>query len=301
VRFVVAGASGFLGRALTARLHQSGHEVVALVRRPAHGSHESTWDPYGDHVDGDLIASADVVVNLAGAATAHWPWTAGYAHKFAESRIRTTRLLAETIAASGTTPAFLAQNGIAGYGDTAGEPAGEDYPQESESVLGKVTIAWAEATHEAVAAGSRVVVLRTSIVLDGSSMPMSLLTPLFKAGLGGRLGDGSQYFSTISLRDWLAAAQRVAEDDSFSGPVNLAGPDPVTNAEFTRALARAVHRPAVIPVPAWPMRRLAGAVADEVLTSTRVVPTRLLEAGFEFADPDIDSQIATALGHTGMA
>jgi hypothetical protein len=295
VRVVVAGASGFLGRALSARLNEAGHDVVALVRRPAHGSHESSWDPYREVIDGDLIASADVVVNLAGAATAHWPWTASYAEKFAESRIRTTRFLAETIAGSGSTPMFLAQNGIAGYGDTADRPTDEDAPQTSGSVLGKVTIAWEEATQEAVTAGSRVVVMRTGIVLDRRSMPLSVMSRLFKAGLGGRLGDGHQYFSTITLRDWLAAALRTAEDDSLSGPVNLTGPEPVTNAEFTRALGRALHRPALFAVPGWPLRRFAGAVADEVLTSTRIIPAKLLDAGFAFADPDIDSQIATAL------
>jgi len=295
VRFVVAGASGFLGKALTARLREAGHDVVALVRRPAHGAHESTWDPYAESVDGDLIASADVVVNLAGAPTAHWPWTATYTHRFADSRVRTTRLLAETIAGGGTTPVFLAQNGIAGYGDTGDRPTGEDAPLSPGSVLGKVTIDWEEATREAVTAGARVVVMRTGIVLDRTSMPMQMLAPLFRAGLGGRIGDGRQYFATISLRDWLAAALRAAEDDSLAGPVNLTGPEPVTNAEFTRALARAVHRPAVFPVPGWPLKRIVGPLADEVLTSTRMVPTKLLEAGFTFADPDIDSQIATAL------
>jgi hypothetical protein len=291
----MAGASGFLGQTWQQHLRAQGHEVISLVRREAADLSESHWDPYSGVVDHHVIDSADVVVNLAGAPIAHWPFSTAYQQTFTASRVRTTEVLADALTHSGTPKVFLAQNGIAGYGDQGDRTLDEDSPLDGTSVLAEVTREWEWATAAASDTGHRVVILRTSVVLDRHGGALKPLLPLFRAGLGGRVGPGTQYFSTISLADWLAAATFLATADAINGPVNLTGPNPVTNAEFTRALARAVHRPAKLPVPSWPLRKAAGPLADELLGSARVIPARLNAAGFAFAHPDIDSQLAAAL------
>lgn len=291
----MAGASGFLGQTWQQHLRAQGHEVISLVRREAADNSESHWDPYAGVIDHRVIDGADVVVNLAGAPIAHWPFSAAYQQTFTASRVRTTEVLAEALTRSGTPKVFLAQNGIAGYGDQGDRRLDEDSPLDGTSLLAEVTREWQWAAEPAIEAGHRVVILRTSVVLDRHGGALKPLLPLFKAGLGGRVGPGTQYFSTISLADWLAAATFLAGADAIDGPVNLTGPEPVTNAEFTRTLARAVHRPARLPVPSWPLRKAAGPLADELLGSARVIPGRLIAAGFRFAHPDIDAQLAAAL------
>ena len=295
MRFVLAGASGFLGTAWRDHLAQQGHEVVRLVRGDAMTANESRWDPYRGDVDTDVIEKADVVACLSGAPLAHWPWTASYKRTFVESRLAPTRTLAEAVAASERKPAFLAQNGIAGYGDRADLVLTEDADASAGTFMGRVTQDWEKATHPAADAGARVVVMRTSIVLDRRGGALKPLLRIFQAGLGGPVGDGTQYFSTISLVDWLRAATFLATDDDCAGVYNLTAPNPTTNAEFGRELGRALHRPAVVPVPAWPLKRALGEVSSELLSSARVEPARLLEAGFTFEHPTLPERITAAL------
>ena len=298
MKLVLAGASGFLGKALRDHLARQGHDVVRLVRGEALAASESSWDPYAGRVDRDVVESADVVVCLSGAPLAHWPWTDSYKRSFTASRVRTTRTLAEAIAASDRRPAFLAQNGVAGYGDRGDAPLGEDSEYDADTFMGRVTRAWQDATTPASDAGARVAVMRTSVVLDrrGGALKPQLLQ--FKAGLGGPVGNGEQYFSTISMPDWVRAATYLAEQPEAAGPYNLSAPNATTNREFARELARMLHRPAVVPAPSWPIRKLVGAVSSELLNSTRVEPARLLAEGFTFEHPTLDDRIAAALNRS---
>lgn len=307
MRIVVAGASGFLGAAWTAALREQGHEVVTLVRRDPSGAHEHRWDPYAEDparaVDVGLVASADVVANLAGAPLAHWPWTDAYKKTFVDSRVVTTRVLAQAVArvaeaAAGTGrrgPLLVAQNGISSYRDLDGEPVTEDSPTDREAFIADVTRQWQAATDPAVAAGARVVVLRTGVVLDRSGGALHSMLPAFKLGLGGPFGSGKQHFATITLADWVAAATRLATDGRSAGVYNLVGPGTTSQKEFARELGRQLRRPAVVRVPAFPLRKVGGVAGGELLASARVEPRRLLDEGFAFTHADLPSRIAGAL------
>ncbi len=295
MRFVVAGASGFLGRAWSQVLEDQGHQVVRLVRREASGVSESRWDPAGGDLDQSVVDSADVVVNLAGAPLAHFPWTGSYEKEFMASRVDTTRLLAEAAARADSRPSLLAQSGVAGYGDRGRTVITEDTAVDADTFMAEVVRRWEEATTPATAAGCRVVVMRTSVVLDRSAGALKAMLPAFKLGVGGPIGTGEQYFATISLQDWLGAATFLALDDHHSGVFNVTGPDCSTNADFVSELGKALHRPTRLRVPAFPLRRLAGPAGGEILASARVEPHRLLEAGYAFAHNDVAERIAAAL------
>jgi uncharacterized protein len=295
MRLVLAGASGFLGSAWRDHLAREGHEVVRLVRAEPRSAGESRWDPYAGQVDRSVIESADVVGTLSGAPLEHWPWTGTYQRTFTESRVVTTRTLAEAVAGSDRKPALLAQNGIAGYGDRGDAPVTEESAYDADTFMGRVTRAWQQATAPAADAGARVAVMRTAIVLDKRGGAMKPLLLLFRAGLGGPVGSGRQYLSTISLSDWVRAATHLATHAECSGVYNLSGPNGTTNAEFGRELGRMLHRPSVVRVPAWPIRKVVGAVSSELLNSTRVEPARLLAEGFGFEHPTLNERLAAAL------
>ena len=295
MRFVIAGASGFLGTALRARLARDGHEVFRLVRGEAVSRNESGWDPQAGRIDQDLIDRADVVINLAGAPIAHWPWTPAYQRKIRESRLATTDTLARAVAASPASPVLLAQSGIAGYGDRAGEVLTEDSSTPAETMLGRLTRDWEAATLPAAEAGARVCLMRTAVVLHRSGGMLKPILPVYRLGLGGTLGSGRQYFPTISLHDWVHAVQFLAGQSSCAGVFNLTGPEPTTNAEFTKELGRLLNRPTVLGVPAWPIRTLLGGLSGEVLGSIRLEPARLRQAGFVFDHPTLNSRLAAAL------
>lgn len=295
MRIVLAGASGFLGQAWREHLARQGHEVVRLVRGENQSASESSWDPYGGHVDQSVIDDADVVANLAGAPIAHWPWTASYRQTLRDSRVLTTRTLAEAVAASPRKPALLAQNGIAAYGDRGDEVLTEESSTPADTTLGRISREWQEATAPAVEAGARVCVMRTSVVLHKSGGALKPLNLLFRAGLGGPLGDGGQYFATISLNDWLRAATFLATNDACRGVYNLTGPGTTTNAEFTAQLGRMLNRPTLVRAPAWPMRKVLGELSHELLGSVRVEPAHLLADGFEFEQPTLNDRLAAAL------
>lgn len=294
MRIVIAGSSGFLGTHLVRHLRGHGHQVSALVRR-APGPQEIRWDPYAGPLDPSVLADAHVVINLAGAPTMGNPHSSRWAKELRESRVRTTTVLAEAIARSERTPAFLAGNGISFYGDHGSEVLTETSESHGEALLTDVTREWQAATAPADEAGARVCVLRTAPVLDRRAAPLSLLAPLFKAGLGAKLGSGRQYFPVVSLRDWLGAVAFLAESHDLSGAFNLTAPEPPTNAEFTRALASAVRRRALLQIPSFALRTAAGAMAPEVLGSVRAVPAALESAGFDFVDRTVDDVLSTAL------
>ncbi|TWG95927.1 hypothetical protein L615_004600000220 [Nocardioides sp. J9] len=293
---VVAGSSGFLGRHLVAELRERGHRVTALVRRPAEAG-ESTWDPQGGEVDTDLVQGADVVVNLAGAPLVGNVHSKQWAKDVRSSRVATTSLLAATIAAAPSPPALVNASGVAWYGDHGSAELTEASDTRGHAFLTRVSREWEAATRPAADAGARVVLLRTSPVQDRSNPPLQAQRLQFLAGLGGRIGSGKQHYPLVSLRDWVGAASFLVEHPTASGPANLCAPSTPTNVEFTATLARLLHRPALLPVPAAAIRVAAGKMAPEVLGSLNLRPQALLDLGFEFADRDVEAVLRTGLGH----
>jgi len=295
MRVLIAGASGFLGSHLTDELRRRDHQVTALTRgEPRPG--QVRWDPYAGRLDATAVEETDVVINLAGAPTVGNPHSRRWARDLRRSRVTTTQVLADAIAASDRKPAFLAGNAIAIYGDHGDETVNEADDSRGDSFLTQVTREWKAATQPAVDAGGRVAVLHTVPVMDRDSAPLKQLRLLFKTGLGGRLGSGQQYMPMISRRDWVDAAVFLVEHEDVDGPVNLCCVTTPTNAQFTEALADLVNRPALAPVPGIVLKQAAGRLAPELLGSVRAVPEKLLRAGFRFADPDVRSVLRTGLG-----
>lgn len=294
MKYVLAGSSGFLGQALTRDLTAVGHQVVRLVRRAPRRPDEVPWDPAAGRLDLADLEGADVVVNLAGANIGR-PWTPTYRKAIRESRVGTTATLAAAIAQLDRKPVFLAGSGIGAYGKDRGDELLTEESELGDGFLSEVVRLSEGAAEPARAAGSRVACLRTGVVLDHHAPAFQLLSLPFRLGLGGRLGSGRQYFPVITLSDWLRAVRFVAEHQELSGPINLTLPRPATNAEFTQALAAALHRPAVIPVPEVVLTTLVGEFAWELIGSIRAEPAELLAAGFTFDYPTVETAVAVAL------
>ncbi|TIC85585.1 TIGR01777 family oxidoreductase [Nocardioides sp. GY 10127] len=292
---VIAGASGFLGTRLTAGLEARGHRVTALVRHPTNRPSEAAWDPYSDVYPPEVIEAADVVVNLAGAPLLGNPHSQKWADAVLESRVTTTRLLARAIARSDSRPAFLAGSGVSIYGDQGSTVLTETSSSLGDAFLTRVAREWEAATAPAEEAGARVVHLRTAPVMDRRSAPLSQLRLLFSLGLGARLGSGEQHMAMISARDWVGAVTHLAEDPEARGPVNLCSVETPTNAEFTTALAKALHRPALAFVPAPLMKAGAGRLAPELLGSLNLRPAALQTFGYTHLDADVDAVLAAGL------
>jgi uncharacterized protein (TIGR01777 family) len=289
VHVVVAGVSGLLGTQLAGELRRAGHTVLGLTRQPTDEPGMSTWDPASGQYDPQVFEDADAVVGVTGSSLFRNPRSTSWQHELFESRVRPTRVLAEAIAASDRKPALLSGNGSSWYGDHGSEPVDESADSRGDALLTRVTRAWQEATEPAAAAGARVAVLRTAPVMDRRGGALKVLTPLFRLCLGGRLSDGGQYFPVISLRDWSGAVAHVIDRESVEGPVNLCCPETPTNAEFTSALARQVHRPALLPAPAPLLRGALGPASPELLRSLDLRPQVLLEGGYRFHDPDVSA------------
>jgi len=295
MHIVIAGASGFLGSHLSTALRGRGHDVTPLVRRRA-GAGESRWDPYAGQLDHAVIEAADVVVNLAGTPTAGNPHSKKWADGMRASRVTTTAVLADAVARAESRPAFLAGSGIGYYGDHGDEVVDETTESRGDAFLTALTRDWQAASAPAATAGARLCVLRTAPIIDRSTPPLKELLPIFRLGLGARLGDGRQYMPIISLRDWLDAVVFLAESETASGAFNLCCPDTPTNGEFTDALATAVGRRARLAAPRFVLERAAGRLSNELLGSVRSTPAALLEAGHTFRDEDARDVIAAALG-----
>lgn len=294
MRFVVSGASGFLGPSLIHHLRGRGHEVTRLVRSPSDDADTSLWDPAARTVDDALVADADVVINLAGASIQRWPRTHKHAEAILNSRVDATATLAEAIAAAPNPPAFLSGSGMSWYGVDRGAEELDESSAPGTGFLATVAQAWERAALPAKNAGGRVAHLRTSIVLDDSGGALRLMKLPFALGLGARLGSGRQYFSVISRHDWVRAVTFAAEHD-VAGPVNLAVPTPTTNAEFTKALARELRRPVFLAAPSFAIKAVLGGLADDLLGSLRVRPLALEKEGFVFDDPDLEHVLRRAL------
>lgn len=298
MRIAVTGASGLIGSALVPHLRSAGHDVVRLVRRPASAPDEVTWDPQAGTVDLDGLAGTDAVIHLAGAGVGDHRWTDDYKREILDSRVSGTHTIVKAMTSLDPLPRVLiSASAIGWYGDTGDRTVDETAPAGT-GFLADVVRAWEAAADPARTAGVRVVHPRTGLVVSGEGGAWARMFPLFRLGLGGKLGDGRQYWSWISLRDEIRALEFLLEREDLAGPVNLTGPTPVTNAEVTSVMGSVMHRPTVLPAPAFALKAVLGEFSTEVLGSARVVPGVLAEAGFSFEDPTIESAIRSALAST---
>jgi uncharacterized protein (TIGR01777 family) len=299
MRIAVTGSTGLIGSALVRSLLDDGHEVVRLVRREpqerADGSVEVRWNPPLRAIDRKGLTGVDAAVHLAGAGVGDQRWTARYKRRIHDSRILGTATLADALAALPKPPRVLVSGSAVGYYGQTGDAVIDESAPAGGDFLARVCVEWEAATAPAADAGIRVAHARTGLVVGSGGGAFARLFPLFKLGLGGRLGDGRQYWSFISLRDEVASLRHLIDTQGLSGPFNLTAPVPVTNAEVTAALGRVLRRPTVFAVPEFALKAALGEMAVEVVGSHRCVPTRLLDSGFRFAHTTVDQAIQAAL------
>ncbi|SDO27419.1 hypothetical protein SAMN04487981_109332 [Streptomyces sp. cf386] len=295
-RIAVAGSSGLIGGALVKSLRADGHEVVRLVRRAPGSKDEVQWDPEAGSVDAAGLAGCDAVVNLAGANVGSRRWTEAYKAKLRRGRVLGTTALAKAMASlrPAERPRVFVNGSAIGYYGETGERAVDESAPPGEGFLPSLVVDWEGAATPAREAGVRTVFTRTGLVVAREGGAWGRLFPLFKAGLGGRMGNGRQYWSFVSLHDEVAAIRHLIDRDDLSGPFNVTAPYPLTNREITAAMGRVLHRPTLFAVPAPVLRTVLGEMAGDVLGSQRVLPTRLLESGFTFAFPEIEGAIRAA-------
>jgi uncharacterized protein (TIGR01777 family) len=298
MQVVLAGASGLIGPALSRSLEAAGHRVKTLVRHDVSGPDVDSWDPTRGLLDPDFLVGADAVVCLSGVGVGDHRWTDSFKHEIVQSRVDSVGTIARTLAdlaADGRAgpQVFVVASAIGYYGDTGDREIDEREPA-GESFLSEVCVQWEAAADPARSAGVRVTHLRTGLVLAKDGGLLKRLSPIVKAGLGGKLGDGRQFMPWISLTDEVAAIRFLLEHE-VPGPVNLTGPAPVRNSEFTKVLGSVLHRPTVLPVPGIAAKIALGEFAEDVLTGQRARPARLLAAGFEFTHTDLESALRAEL------
>ncbi len=298
-RILLSGASGMVGSALRAELDSRQASVTQLVRRVPQTAGELQWNPAAAITIADTgpIEGLDAAIHLSGANLSARRWTPAYRREMAASRVDSTRALATLLAGLRRPPrALLVASAIGIYGDRGDEVLDES-SAPGAGLLADLCRAWEAASAPAVAAGIRVVHLRFGVVLAPGAGALAMMLPIFRLGIGGRLGSGKQWMSWVSLTDLVAAVRFLLESPSLHGAVNVSSPEPVTNAMFTGSLARQLHRPALLAVPAFALRLALGPMADEaLLSSARVLPRKLVDAGFRFAQPSIDKALRQAIG-----
>ena len=295
MKIVISGASGLIGTQLTTSLKSSGHEVVQLVRRSA-AAGQIMWDPKSGKLDPASLEGCDAVIHLSGAGIGDKRWSDSYRKEILDSRTQTTALLATTIASLQRKPSvFLSGSAIGIYGARGDEQLTET-SAHGTGFLADVCEQWEAAAKPAIDAGVRTVFLRTGIVLSPKGGALKKLLPLFRLGVGGKFGNGKQWQSWISMDDEVASIIHLLTAN-VSGAVNLTAPQPVTNAEFTKVLARVVKRPAIVPVPTFaPKILLGGELADALLfTGQRVMPQALTASGYVFKHSTLESALRSLL------
>jgi len=307
VKVAITGSHGLIGAALVRSLADDGHQVTQIVRPDAGnpsgkgsvGSSTATvaWDPKNGTIDHAGLEGHDAVVHLAGAGIGDHRWTTDYKAAIRDSRVHGTRTLAQGLASLDQPPSVLASGSAVGFYGPRGD---EELTEESGvggGFLAGVVADWEGATSAASDAGIRVAHLRSGVVLSALGGALARQLPVFRLGLGGKLGSGRQYLSWISLDDEVAAIRHIISTP-LSGAVNVTAPHPVTNAEFTRALGRVLHRPAVAPVPAVALNLAFGKemVSEMLLAGQRVLPAQLTASGFTHGHPELESALAVAVG-----
>ena len=298
MRILVSGSSGLVGSALVPSLGTGGHQVVRLVRtRPTAGTAAILWDPARGALDSAALEGFDAMVHLAGEGLVQGRWNPARKARIRDSRVGGTRLLAETIARLARPPqVFISASAVGYYGDRGDEVLREDAPP-GRDYLAEVCRAWEDAAEPAARKGARVVQHRFGVILSPKGGALRKMLPPFKLGVGGRLGDGRQYMSWITLDDVLGAIEHALLTATLKGPVNTVAPHPRTNAEFTDTLGRVLGRPTLFPMPAFAARLAFGEVADALLlASQRVEPARLLASGYRFRHPDLEPALRFLLG-----
>jgi len=288
-RVAVTGSSGLVGSALVAHLKSEGYTVQRLVRRKPVAADEVAWDPQTGSVDLASLEGVDAIIHLAGAGVGDKRWTSKYKAEILNSRLLGTTAIANACTAL-KLKVFISSSAIGFYGETGNRAVSEE-DRGGDDFLAAVCREWEAAADLAV--GARTVKVRTGLVLDPTGGALGRMLPLFRFGLGGKLGPGSQWWSWITLHDEVKAITHLLDAD-LEGPVNLTTPNPVTNQEFTGTLARALHRPALFPVPSFALKAALGGFSTEILGSKKVMPTKLLESGFAFDYPHLTSAL-TAL------
>ena len=293
-RILISGASGLIGSALAPTLESHGHEVTRLVRRPTGNGNELQWDPMHE-VPPELVSGFDAVIHLSGESVAG-RWTAEKKRRIRESRVVGTNNLSRALAKAEWPPrTFVCASAIGYYGSRGDEILTEESPPGT-GFLPSVCREWEAASEPAMRVGIRTVNLRFGIVLSpfGGALKEMLLP--FRLGLGGKIGRGSQWWSWIHIDDAVSAVMHILQEESFRGPINITAPTPVTNAEFTKTLGSALHRPAVFAVPTFAAKLAFGEFAEEgLLASARVIPRRLRDSGFEFRYPELRAALAHLL------
>jgi uncharacterized protein (TIGR01777 family) len=295
MRIIVSGASGYLGKPLLKRLRDAGHEVSQLVRRDPRGPDEVTWRPNQGELDPAVLDGADAAINLAGVGVGEQRWNDEFKRLLRSSRVNATATLAGAIAAAANPPRVLINASAVGYYGNPGERETDESAPSGTGFFPDLVQAWEAATVPAERAGIRVVCLRSGLVMGPGGGLLKPLIPLFRFGLGARLGSGRQWMPWISLADELAAIDFLLHQD-VTGAVNLTAPVPVRNSEFTRTLARVLGRPALLAVPRPVLRLAAGEFANEALASLRVLPAVLTGAGYRHQHPDLESALRSAVG-----
>lgn len=299
MKVTVTGATGLIGSALVKALEDRGDEVTVLSRNPKKASRELgveavAWDPLSEPAPAAALSGRDGVVHLAGEPVAQ-RWTDEARRAIRASRDVGTANLVAGIAAAEPRPEVLVSSSAVGYyGKHGDEIVGEDTAAGSD-FLAEVCVEWERRAHAAEELGLRVVIVRTGIVLDASGGALRTMLPPFRAGVGGPVAGGRQYMPWIHLDDIVGIYLAALDNPGWSGPVNGSAPDPVTNADFSKALGRALHRPAVLPVPGLAIRALYGEMAEIVTEGQRAVPVRTLDLGYRFTQPDLDRALASAL------
>jgi uncharacterized protein (TIGR01777 family) len=295
MRILISGATGLIGTALSDNLAAAGHTVTKLVRREA-AQGEVSWDPKAGKLDPSAFEGCDAVINLSGANIGDKRWTDDNKRELLSSRIETTQLLAETMAALEHQPSvFISGSAVGWYGDRGDERL-DELSSPGTDFLSDLCQKWEAATASAQDAGIRTVHVRTGIVLSARGGALKKQVPLFKLGLGGRFGNGHQWQSWISIEDEVGAIRHLLSSD-IHGAVNLTAPNPVTNIEFTATLAKVLHRPAMLPVPLFGPKLLFGRELVEalLLSSQRVLPTALQRSGYEFQHETLDAALRDEL------
>ena len=281
-RIAITGASGLIGTALVGHLRSEGHTVQRLVRRAPIAPDEVQWNPQAGTVDLDALRGVDAIIHLAGAGVGDKRWTKKYKAEILNSRLLGTTAIASAV--NELKPSiFISSSAIGWYGET-GNRAVSETDRAGDDFLATVCREWEAAAD--IAEGVRTVKIRTGLVLDPTGGALGRMLPLFRFGLGGKLGSGNQWWSWITLHDHIRAICHLLESN-LSGAVNLTSPNPVTNQEFTAALARALHRPALFPAPAFALKLALGGFSTEILGSKKVLPTALVDDGFEFDYPNV--------------
>jgi hypothetical protein len=299
LQVLVSGSSGLIGSTLCRRLAQDGTRVLRLVRREARHADERSWDPDRGELAPAALDGVDALVHLGGESVAGGRWTSERKQRIRDSRLKSTALLADAFRRAAHPPrVFVCASAIGYYGNAARETFTEASPAGA-GFLPELCVEWERAAEPARDAGARLVHARIGIVLSRNGGALASLLPIFRLGLGGPVGNGRQWMSWINLHDVVEALGFALLRDELQGPVNLTAPSPATNAEFTRALARVLKRPAFFPVPAVMIRLLYGEMgARLIVEGNRVLPQRLLEAGFRFEHGTLDGAIRAALAES---